>query len=260
MDSGTFEIISIIAFSLAGVSFGIAVYLFFSHNIIAVVGDISGKTAQKQIEAIREQNAQSGDKRYRPGFINLGRGKITEKVVQTNGMKGNGKTGPSSRLRQAAPSAPSAHSQETEVIKVSEDSEVLTENTDVLLNLYSQVVTDATEVLTGQPASDATEVLTGQTVADPTEVLTNDKSLAAPDATEVLTSHGEGTPKADKLSAVTDRLSRTELLTDQTEVLLYNTEILPKEPAAEPEKQDGQAKAFVVTEKTMLVHTDEVIE
>ncbi|OCA87666.1 hypothetical protein A8F94_07370 [Bacillus sp. FJAT-27225] len=80
MDASIWKIISIAGYSLAGLLFITAVFMFFKLNIPAIIGDLSGRTAAKQIREIREQNAKSGRKMFQPDAFNLERGVLTEKV------------------------------------------------------------------------------------------------------------------------------------------------------------------------------------
>ncbi len=68
---------------LAGLCLIIAVILFFILRIPNVIGDLSGATARKAIENIRNQNENSGDKTYKSSAVNRERGKITDKITQT---------------------------------------------------------------------------------------------------------------------------------------------------------------------------------
>ena len=72
--------LSLVSFILAGVLFLVAVALFFLLGVPRLVGDITGSTARKAIENIRQQNEQSGDKAYKPSPVNAARGKITDKI------------------------------------------------------------------------------------------------------------------------------------------------------------------------------------
>ncbi|MBR5233165.1 MAG: hypothetical protein IKW03_03040 [Clostridia bacterium] len=74
------QTLSLVSFILAGVFLLISIALFFLFDIIRVVGDISGSTARKAIENIRQQNEESGDKAYKPSHVNMERGKVTDKI------------------------------------------------------------------------------------------------------------------------------------------------------------------------------------
>lgn len=81
------SIISIISFVLAGIFLVLAVFFWFWFNIPSVVGDLSGRTARKSIAKIREGNAKSGAKAFRPSAINEDRGKLTSTMPQTGEKK-----------------------------------------------------------------------------------------------------------------------------------------------------------------------------
>ncbi len=81
MEANTWFSISIVGYSLAGVLLVVAIILFFKMNIRAIIGDLTGKTAARQIQEIREQNTKSGNKRYKPNAFNIDRGSLTEPVA-----------------------------------------------------------------------------------------------------------------------------------------------------------------------------------
>lgn len=74
------QTLSLIFFILAGVFLLISIALFFLFDIHRVIGDISGSTARKAIENIRQQNEETGDKAYKPSRVNMERGKVTDKI------------------------------------------------------------------------------------------------------------------------------------------------------------------------------------
>ena len=82
------QILSYVSFGLAGVFLVISVALFFGLGVIKVVGDLSGATARKAIEQIRQQNEESGEKVHKTSAVNKKRGRVTDKIT------------PSGRLRQ----------------------------------------------------------------------------------------------------------------------------------------------------------------
>ncbi len=55
MNAEFFQIVSIIAFAMAIIFLVLAIILFFKLDIPAVIGELSGKTAAKQVAEIREQ-------------------------------------------------------------------------------------------------------------------------------------------------------------------------------------------------------------
>lgn len=74
------QTLSIASYIAAGVLFLGAVALFFLLDVPKLIGDISGSTARKAIEAIRQQNESTGDKAYKPSAVNISRGKVTDKI------------------------------------------------------------------------------------------------------------------------------------------------------------------------------------
>lgn len=74
------QILAIVAFIAAGVLFLVALALFFLLDVPKLYGDVSGRTAQKAIEAIRKQNEETGNKAYKPSAVNQARGKLTDRI------------------------------------------------------------------------------------------------------------------------------------------------------------------------------------
>lgn len=63
-----------------GVCFIVTVLLFFLLRIPRIISDISGRTARKGIQKIRERNELSGDKAYKSSPVNRQRGKVTDRI------------------------------------------------------------------------------------------------------------------------------------------------------------------------------------
>lgn len=82
------SIVSIVAFVIAGISMGLAVFFWFFFRIPSVIGDLSGRTARKSIARMRENNEKTGKKTYHTGAINRERGKLTDTMPQTAKVKG----------------------------------------------------------------------------------------------------------------------------------------------------------------------------
>lgn len=66
MNTMIYQIISWIGFGLAAIFLLIAIILFFSFDIISLHGEVSGKTAAKQMKEIREQNRKEANRRRVP--------------------------------------------------------------------------------------------------------------------------------------------------------------------------------------------------
>lgn len=60
----TLSFISIIAFVAAAICLVVTIIIFIKFKIPSVIGDLSGKTARKSIEQMRESNEQSGRKTH----------------------------------------------------------------------------------------------------------------------------------------------------------------------------------------------------
>lgn len=83
----TIQLLSLVAFIVAGFLFLLAIALFFLFNIPKVFGEVSGSTARKAIESIRQQNEQTGNKAYRPSPVNAERGKITDRITPSGKLE-----------------------------------------------------------------------------------------------------------------------------------------------------------------------------
>ena len=81
------QTLSVVSFILAGVFLLISIAIFFLFDIHRVIGDISGATARKAIENIRQQNEETGDKAYKPSRVNMERGKVTDKISKTGNIQ-----------------------------------------------------------------------------------------------------------------------------------------------------------------------------
>lgn len=63
-----------------GACFLVTALLFFLFRIPRIISDISGRTAKKGIQEIRERNELSGDKAYKSSTVNRQRGKVTDRI------------------------------------------------------------------------------------------------------------------------------------------------------------------------------------
>ena len=71
---------------LCGVMLAVSVFLFFFLKIPKVIGDLTGSTARKAIEEIRQQNESSGHKVYKTSLVNQERGKLTDKTSPSGNL------------------------------------------------------------------------------------------------------------------------------------------------------------------------------
>jgi len=178
MSATTWFIIAIVGFSLAGVTLIAAIFMFFKMNILAIVGDLTGKTVAREIKAMREMNTATGNKIHRSSRVNIERGTLTDKVdLDVPGQSPMAMAHSSKRLDKTTGGlAPVVQKieQETVSARIPTTESFSSDTTEVLMDDIN-----ATEVLTD---SNATEVLTD---LNATEVLTETS------ATEVLVEETE---------------------------------------------------------------------
>lgn len=225
MSATAWLIIAIVGFSLSGIALAISIILFIKMDVLAIIGDLTGKTVAREIKAMRETNAASGDKRFRPSAVNMERGKLTEKVNQSAEAM---KIAHADHDLSASGSYSSPRQSKSGTVGLGESSTIIPsktyeppKQTDVLSQAQgTEVLSQGTEVL-----SQGTEVL-----SQGTEVLSQ--------GTEVL-SQG------------------TEVLTSGTTVLNSGTTVLNSN-----ENTDNQVKSpvsFTVVRSEVIIHSNEVI-
>lgn len=193
MDALAWLIISIVGYSLFGILFIVAIFMFFKMNIPAIIGDLNGRTAAKQIKAIREQNTNTGRKTYQPDAFPLKHGKGTDTTSSRSkklGQKGNTEQAlilSASHLNLSEKTAETSTPKALEAITANQgDSIILSDATELL--------TQGTELLVEERQSNDNEVLAVEEVAATEVLLANEElsdstSLLAPD-TEVLQEDG----------------------------------------------------------------------
>lgn len=81
------QTMSTAAFVASGVLLLITIALFFLLDVPKLFGDVSGRTAKKAIEAIRQQNESTGNKAYKPSAVNAARGKLTDKITPSGKLQ-----------------------------------------------------------------------------------------------------------------------------------------------------------------------------
>jgi len=81
------QMLSLIAYVLAGIFLLISVALFFRYKVRDLIGDLSGANARKAIENIRQQNETTGDKAYKPSAVNMARGRVTDKMTSSGRLQ-----------------------------------------------------------------------------------------------------------------------------------------------------------------------------
>lgn len=242
MSATTWYIIAIVGFSLSGVALIAAVFMFLKMNIPAIIGDLTGRTVAREIKAMRESNASSGDKLHRSSHVNIERGTLTEKVEgDVDDKSAMSKAHSSKRLDKQI-----GEPIRSRKLNLQDDIRKETQTTETLSDNATEVLVDdsnVTEVLQDGASlgSDVTEVLSNNT----TEVLTDTN------ATEVLSSNAT--------EILTDG-NATEVLDDQSE---EQTPVVGTTVLSDVPEQPSQPKApasFTVIKSLVEIHSDEVIE
>jgi hypothetical protein len=143
MDATAWLIISIIGYSLAGVLLIITIVLFFKMNIRGIIWDLTGKTAARQILEIREQHKMNGTKRSQPNVL---KGIFSRQLASRSGWLG--KTEETSRPLPVH-KLPAEMMAETEILTDPEATEILSEDSEVLVNgmAATELLLDESEVL-----------------------------------------------------------------------------------------------------------------
>lgn len=90
MSSTEYMMICYIAAALCILSFLITLFIFFKLNILGVIGDLSGTTARKGIESIRNENARTGNKAHKTSYVNRERGRLTDRITPSGNLSPQG--------------------------------------------------------------------------------------------------------------------------------------------------------------------------
>ncbi len=205
-------IVAIVGFSLAGIAFIAAIFMFIKMNIPAIVGDLTGKTVAREIKAMRDANEATGDKRFRSSKVNMERGTLTEKVGKHKLDTGTLKKAHASKRLDKATDELGNNS-----IKKGTGTAAFTyynvQNSYEGSNPTEALSTNATEVL----SSNATEVL-----SEGTTLLSEGTTLLS-EGTTVLneTTVLSQTEKLDEMSVipVSFIITRNEIVTHSNEVI-----------------------------------------
>ena len=166
------QTLSLVSYIIAGVLVLAAIALFFLLDIKKVIGDVTGATARKAINTIREQNEASGDKAYKPSPVNAARGKLTDKIS------------PSGRLQpQTAGIGGSPGTEKFDTTKLMPPIEEAT----VLDNTVSDttVLSEETTVLEQNANSGETTVLSENADSQPENAKSSDKEHKVDFSTDV---------------------------------------------------------------------------
>lgn len=115
--------ISLVSFALSGICFALSVFLWFHFGIGGVIGDLSGRTAKKSIQKMREHNEKKGPVLYDSGMAGIGQGRFENVMtsVETAGIE-NFKTNLNSMNEMP----------ETGILLDNEETELLSQSSEVL--------------------------------------------------------------------------------------------------------------------------------
>lgn len=80
-----FQVLSIASFVIAAVLFIVAIVLFFILDIVSVSGELSGRTAKKAIDAIKNQSKESENSNK--GLVSSVRERMTDKISASGKLK-----------------------------------------------------------------------------------------------------------------------------------------------------------------------------
>ena len=119
------SLVSLISYIVAGVCLVLAVFFWFFFKIPVIIGDLSGRTAKKSIEKMRQSNEQSGHKTYRSSVTNAARGKITDTMPGSEKLK-------KTTAETVKPAAPTNAQPETGVLNENRAEVVYSEETAAL--------------------------------------------------------------------------------------------------------------------------------
>ena len=244
MSATTWFVIGVVGFSLAAVLFVISLFLFIKLNVPAVIGDLTGRTVAREIKAMRDANAASGDKRFRSSKVNLERGMVTEKVIgraldteeikkahaskrldkTTGQLKNTGDTGKGGTAGLFETRAGRDESPQTELLASSDDG-FTTNATEILNQGETELLqTDATEVL----ERCGTEVLqrdeTVQLSGCEAEIQQDPELYASPGGTTVLAAGRTGLEQTEELERVIT--GKTQFRITRSEIVVHSREVI----------------------------------
>lgn len=153
------------AAALSGLMLIVSVLLFIFLKIPSVIGDLTGATAKKAIENIRNQNESSGDKIYKSSAVNRERGRLTDKISASGNIT-RYETNPLGGAMATAKIATQeliedSQSNETTVLgaETGDGTTVLSDETSVLDNETNVLETSSNETTVLSSQGNQTEML-----------------------------------------------------------------------------------------------------
>lgn len=165
MSAELYQMISLVAFISGGILTLVAIILFIKFDIPSLIGELSGRTAEKKVQEIREQNRQAASMRQR--------GSERRRRIALYEVKTETPTDalPTGRKKKEVVSVPVVNEEATAVLE--EATTVLDEATEVL-NEATEVLNEQTEVLYEAQKEVGTTLLNGGMTEDVTTILSED--------------------------------------------------------------------------------------
>ena len=236
----TLSTLSIVFFVVGGVCFALAVFFWFFFKIPGVIGDLTGKTARKNIAKIREENEKKSNKAPRDSS-RLGI------VRRKGGTESLNKTAqPSVRLTSQNANSNAAVNPETGLLDSNKDTYGNAENTALLVDNGGASNIDETA-----PLVEANNGISDET-APLVEVNNGFSEETAPLVTNSASPSNETAPLVEVSDSPADE---TKPLVEETGLLQENAQ-----PAVSAPQRAPSTKKLVPLETVMYVHTDEVIQ
>lgn len=160
------QTLSLVSYILAAVLFLVAIALFFLLQVPKLFGDVTGSTARKAIETIRQQNESTGDKAYKPSAVNAARGKLTDKISPSGRLEQRiTGMGVSAQTEKFDTTDLNPQSSETTVLSNTNETTVLAPPTNETTALNEMPSMGETTVLS-QPTEDSTAEVLKQSESD----------------------------------------------------------------------------------------------
>lgn len=230
---------------------GIAVFLFIKLNIPKVIGDLTGSTAKKQIQEIREKGYESvqGAGASKKDAIKAKGDTTRISARDVSSVEAKTNSDKSSLLRARAAVAEKSQEKYRKAIRdleAEEATNVLSEDYEEATNVLSEDYEEATNVLAENDPDGATDILTEDYADDATDVLSENYE---DDATDVLSMEDDST---DVLSNE-DYEGETDIISDGYDDDATNV------LASEVEEKKYQSEKVKILYDIVVVHTEERI-
>lgn len=130
----TLTLVSVIVFVISGLSFALAIFFWFFFKIPSVIGDLTGKTARKNIAKIRAENEKKSSKAPKDNRLNF-----VKRKSDTGNLAKNTTSSLTTEISDTIP--------ETGLLETNKDSCLSAENTALLFENQEKVDNDETAVI-----------------------------------------------------------------------------------------------------------------